>query len=282
MAVCDVCFHHCNIKEGGLGLCMARRCVDGQIVCDNYGHVTGFALDPIEKKPLYHFHPGSRILSVGSYGCNLRCPFCQNHTISYDLNADSAKEESGFVSPEQLADIAISYVKEGNIGVAFTYNEPLIGYEYVRDSAKLIQQSGLQTVLVSNGTAELPVIEELIPLTDAINIDLKAFTDHFYSDFIGGSRAMVMDTIEACAGRCHVEVTTLIIPGENDTAEEMEALSSYLAEVGRKKGVDIPLHITRFFPRFRLTDRDATDIGNLYALVDTARQHLKYVHAGNV
>ncbi|MBQ7677554.1 MAG: radical SAM protein [Lachnospiraceae bacterium] len=311
MAVCDVCFHHCDLKEGQFGLCMARRCLEDRVVCDNYGRITGFALDPIEKKPLYHFYPGSRILSIGSYGCNLRCPFCQNHTISYDLASvyereqavnsgiekssdrqtnsispdrliSAAKEHSTFVSPVRLAELALSYVKEGNIGLAFTYNEPLIGYEYVLDTARLVKQAGLHTVLVTNGTAELSIIEQLLPVTDAMNIDLKGFTDRFYDKLIGGSKRMVMDTIEAAAGRCHLEVTTLIIPGENDSVDEITELAAYLAKIGRKVGVDIPLHLTRFFPRFRMKDHDATDIGHLFTLVDAAKEHLRYVHAGNV
>ncbi len=282
MPRCDVCFHNCNLSEGQTGLCMARRCQNDRIVCDNYGQITGFALDPIEKKPLYLFYPGSRILSVGSYGCNLRCPFCQNYTISYDDGLTAAKGKATYISPEQLASLAMSYVPEGNIGVAFTYNEPLVGYEYVRDAARLVKQEGLHTVLVTNGSANLSVLQELLPVIDAMNVDLKGFSDRFYSSFVGGDRQMVMDFIAHAAGNCHLEVTTLVIPKENDDPEEINSLAKFLSDLGAAHDVDIPLHLTRYFPRYHLTDRDATDVDNLFALADIARKHLKYVFVGNV
>ena len=281
MLKCEVCFHHCDLAEGQSGLCMARECVHGEIVCANYGQITGFALDPIEKKPLYRFYPGSRILSVGSYGCNLRCPFCQNYSISYD-KLDAAKAQATYISPEQLAELAMHYVPEGNIGVAFTYNEPLVGYEYVLDAAALVKERGLSTVLVSNGTAELSILERLLPVIDAMNIDLKGFSDRFYSSFVGGDRAMVMNFIERAATDCHLEITTLVIPGENDDPAEIEALAAYLAELGRKNHVEIPLHLTRFFPRYHLTDRPPTDVETLFSLAELARKHLQYVYVGNV
>ena len=289
MPECSVCFHHCDLKEGQLGLCLARRGTATEVVCDNYGQVTGLALDPIEKKPLYHFHPHSYILSVGSYGCNLRCPFCQNSEISYsDTVKMMAKKEASarqtrYIEPDVLAGLAYEERSNGNIGVAFTYNEPLVGYEYVRDAAREVKKLGMHTVLVTNGTANAQVEEELLPVIDAMNVDLKAFNDTFYDRLIGGSRQMTMDFITRAAEYgCHVEVTCLIIPGENDSPDEMQKLASYLGELGARCGTDIPLHITRFFPRFHMTDRGPTDVGVIYALCDVARRHLKYVHAGNV
>ena len=285
MARCGVCFRRCSIPEGGLGFCGARTCRDGKVTAANYGKITSLALDPIEKKPLNRFYPGSFILSAGSYGCNLRCPFCQNHEISWSERAWRFSEEAEELTPEELADIAERYRSRGNIGAAFTYNEPLIGYEYVRDTAKLLHERGMKTVLVTNGTAELSVLEELAPFVDAMNIDLKGFTDRYYRDVLKGSRQQVLDFIAAAVRICHVELTTLIIPGENDTEEEMDALSRWAAsltdENGTRIGTEIPLHISRFFPRFHMQDREATPVRQVYRLAETARSHLRYVYTGN-
>jgi len=283
--ICEVCFRHCDIPECGLGFCGARTCSDGKVTADNYGRVTSLALDPIEKKPLARFHPGSMILSAGSYGCNLRCPFCQNHQISWSDEAMRFKDRAEYISPEELAETAESLRPRGNIGVAFTYNEPLIGYEYVRDTAKLVHDAGMKCVMVTNGTAELTVLAELIPYIDAMNIDLKGFTDHYYNEVLGGSREMTLAFIEEAVRHCHVELTTLIVPGENDSEDEMRELSSWVADLedaeGRRIGSEVPLHISRFFPAFRMTDRRATDVRHIYRLADTAREHLRYVYTGN-
>ena len=220
MAICKTCFRHCDIPEGGLGFCGARTCEHGVVTAANYGKVTSLALDPIEKKPLARFHSGSMILSVGSYGCNLRCPFCQNYEISWSKEAFRFAEKAEYVSPEELANIAESCRSRGNMGVAFTYNEPLIGYEYIRDAARLVHERGMYNVIVTNGTADLSVLKEIAPYIDAMNIDLKGFTDSYYKDVLGGDRGMVMDFITEAVKRCHVELTTLIVPGENDSEEE--------------------------------------------------------------
>ena len=285
MAVCGVCFRHCNIPEGGTGFCGARTCQDGQVVPENYGKITALMLDPIEKKPLSRFHPGSRILSVGSYGCNLRCPFCQNYDISWGEAINIREKKSEEITPQELADTALFYRDRGNIGVAFTYNEPLIGYEFVRDTAKIVHEAGMLNVLVSNGTAELSVLEELLPYIDAMNIDLKGFTDEYYSEVLDGSRKMVMDFIERAVKDCHVELTTLIIPGENDSEDEIRRMSKWIAGLkdkdGNVMGGDIPLHISRFFPRFHMTDRDATEVKKVYRLAEIAGEELRYVYTGN-
>ena len=270
---CELCFHHCELDDGQTGLCRARGCQDGKIIPLNYGKLTSLALDPIEKKPLRRFRPGSLVLSVGSFGCNLRCPFCQNHEISM---AGDGELQTVELSPEQLAAKASELVPQGNIGVAYTYNEPLIGYEYVRDCAALIHERGLVNVLVTNGTIEDPPWRELLPLIDAANIDLKGFTAAWYRK-LGGNLGTVKRSIALAAERCHVEVTTLLVPGENDSVEEIRELARWLA------GVDpnIPLHLSRFFPRYRMTDRPSTPVERVYHLANEARSYLTYVYTGN-
>ncbi|MBO4330918.1 MAG: AmmeMemoRadiSam system radical SAM enzyme [Oscillospiraceae bacterium] len=282
MPECGVCFRHCIIEEGKSGFCGGRACREGRIVCVNYGKISSAALDPIEKKPLRRFHPGSMILSVGSYGCNLDCPFCQNHEIS---RPKRLKMPSGSVSPERLADMAEKYRSEGNIGLAFTYNEPLIGYEFVRDAARLVKERGMLCVLVTNGCAEPHVLEETAPYIDAMNIDIKGFTDRFYSGLLSGRLESVKTFIARAVQLCHVELTELVIPGENDSEEEMRELTGWIAGLkdadGRTAGDSIPLHVSRFFPRFRMTDRDATDVKRIYRLAEVAREKLRYVYTGN-
>ncbi len=285
MARCEVCFRHCEIKEDAIGFCGARTCRDGKVVAANYARITSLALDPIEKKPLNRFYPGSLILSVGSYGCNLRCPFCQNHEISWSERAWQFADEAEYLPPESLVEIARSYQKRGNIGIAFTYNEPLIGYEYVIDAAKLAHEADLKTVLVTNGTAQLPVLEELAPYVDAMNIDLKGFTDHYYNDVLKGNRKMVMDFIARAVQVCHVELTCLVVPGENDSEDEIRQMTEWIASLtdadGKQIGMDVPLHITRFFPRFHMQDRNATDVRQIRYLVQAAQEKLRYVYRGN-
>ncbi len=275
--VCQVCMHHCVLEPGQTGVCRARKNEGGEIVCENYGWITSLALDPIEKKPLYDFHPGSKILSVGSYGCNLRCPFCQNHEISM---ADGRRLDAEQVSPRQLADLALMWKEQkmaGNIGIAYTYNEPLVGWEFVRDTARLVREYGMQNVLVTNGSATLEVLEELLPWIDAMNIDLKGFREAYYRK-LGGDLETVKAFITRAVEGCHVELTTLIVPGENDSLEDMEAQAKWIADLSPA----IPLHITRFFPRYHMKDREATDVEQLYRLQGIAGKYLKKVYVGNV
>jgi pyruvate formate lyase activating enzyme len=258
-----------------VGHCRGRANRAGKIVCENYGFVTGLALDPIEKKPLYHFFPGRFILSVGSYGCNLRCPFCQNSHIAM-AGAEIRRSAKGgeVFSPAEL--VALAQGRRENIGLAYTYNEPLIGYEFVRDCARLANQAGLRNVLVTNGMICREPLLALLPDIHAMNIDLKGFTGRFY-DWVGGSLETVKETIRLAAAACHVEVTTLIVPGENDSAAEIGELAGWLASVSPT----IPLHITCFFPRWQLTDRPPTPVATVYRLARTARRYLRYVHEGN-
>lgn len=276
-AICNTCMHHCNLEHGQRGICRARKNEGGNVICENYGKVTSLALDPIEKKPLNMFYPGSRILSVGSYGCNLRCAFCQNHEISM---ADEKTAETVYISPQDLADRAAGCKYMGNIGVAFTYNEPLVGWEYIRDAGTLIKEAGMKNVLVTNGTAMLEALEEILPLVDAMNIDLKGFRESYYKE-LGGDLNTVKEFIRRAAKDCHVELTTLIVPGKNDSVSEMEEEAEWIASVGEDVGKEIALHVSRFFPRYRMMKGKATDVETVYNLAETARKHLRHVFTGN-
>ena len=282
MPVCDVCFRHCKIEEKSTGFCGVRTCSEGKIVAANYGKVTSIAIDPIEKKPIKMFRPGAKVLSIGSYGCNLRCPFCQNSSISWSQKAFEYKDRAEYFSPQEIVQSALELKGRGNIGIAFTYNEPLVGYEFVRDTAKLSKQAGMENVLVTNGTATQKVLTEIIPYIDAMNIDLKSFSTSFYKNFLNGDFQMVKDFIIGAVQSCHVELTTLIIPGENDSEQEMRELSAWIAGLEKQYNKKIPLHITRFFPTFQLTNKEPTPIDTIFHLVEVAKESLDYVFPGNV
>ena len=270
---CRLCHHHCKLATGQVGFCRARQNQEGKIRSLSYGRITSAALDPIEKKPLCHFFPGSYILSVGSFGCNLVCPFCQNFSIS-QADATIHTQEA---TPEELLRLALELKEKppGNIGVAFTYNEPLIGYEFVLDTAKLLREAGLKTVLVTNGLIEQEPLRELLPYIDALNIDLKAWNPDFYRS-IGGDLHSVQTNIALATKFSHVEVTTLVIPGKNDSVGEMEAEAKWLANISS----DLPLHISRYFPRYR-SAIPATPAEKIYELVETAKKYLRHVYSGN-
>lgn len=270
--VCEICPKHCRLAFDEVGKCRARYNDGKKITALNYGRITSIALDPIEKKPLYKFYPGSYILSVGSFGCNLNCPFCQNYEISMaDKNFPTRN-----LSPEQLVTLAVEFRDKKNIGVAFTYNEPFIGYEYVRDTSNLLKAVDLKSVLVTNGTVTVGALKKILHLIDAMNIDLKGFSQKIY-DVLGGDFETVKRTIETAVKNCHVEVTTLIVPRMNDSEEEMDAEARWLASISK----DIPLHVSRFFPRYKVTDRPPTDVDKVYRLADVARRHLNFVYTGN-
>ncbi len=270
---CKICPHHCSLSEGQIGLCRARINRNGEITCENYGKLTALALDPVEKKPLRHFFPGNNILSAGSYGCNLRCLFCQNSEISM---ASGERINTDEITPEELVQYAVELKNRRNIGIAYTYNEPLVSYEFVRDCAKLVRSKDLKNVVVTNGYICREPLLELLPFIDAMNIDLKGFTERFYNK-LRGDLETVKTTITLAAEKCHIEVTTLIIPGENDSEGEMEELSGWLASVNP----EIPLHISRFFPRFKMLDKEPTPVATVYNLADVARKKMRYVYTGN-
>lgn len=271
---CVVCPHLCELNEGQTGLCRARRNEGGKIVSINYGKITSIGLDPIEKKPLAKFYPGSMILSVGSFGCNMDCPFCQNYSISA---ASEENVSTKYLSPFELAHLADELKDKGNIGLAFTYNEPMIGFEYVRDTSIETKKLGMKNVVVTSGSVFLPILEEVLPLIDAFNIDLKGFSEDQYRK-MGGDLKTVQNFIIGAAKKSHVEITTLIVPGMNDSEEEMRALSSWLSTVDKA----IPLHITRFFPCRKMSDRMPTDVCLLKNLGEIAKKKLDNVYLGNI
>ena len=268
---CFLCPHECVIKEGNHGICGVRKNINGQLIAESYGQITSVALDPIEKKPLYMFHPGTMILSVGSYGCNFRCPFCQNHGIAMPKERLRCEK----ITPEGLVAFAQKAVAHGNIGVAYTYNEPLIGYEFVYDCAKLVRDAGLKNVLVTNGFISEEPLETILPYIDAMNIDLKGFASGFYQK-IGGDLEAVKAVIKRASESCHVEVTTLVIPGENDG--DVEEIAKWLADVD----ASIPLHLSRFFPRNEYKNREPTPREMVLELKEVAGRYLEHVFVGNV
>lgn len=269
---CFLCPHGCTLQPGNTGACRARKNVDGQLYSLNYANVASIALDPVEKKPLYHFHPGKLILSVGTFGCNFKCSFCQNWTIAH-RDARTMKLE-----PAELADLAVEYAAKGNIGIAYTYNEPSIWYEYVLESAKLVKEKGLANVLVTNGFIGKEPLEQLLPYIDAMNIDVKAFTEDFYKKYCKGSLEAVMRTVERSAGSCHVEITTLVIPGLNDSPDEIGKLAKWISSIDP----DIVLHLSRFFPNYQMTDIPPTPADTLEKAQKSAQAYLKYVYLGNI
>lgn len=267
---CSVCPHGCELAEGRYGLCRARTVRGGKIISENYGEVTALAFDPVEKKPLVRFLPGSCILSVSLWGCNMRCPWCQNDGIS------RGPARFRKMTPREIADQAQELVPQGNIGLAFTYNEPLICPEFILDTARLIREAGMKNVLVTNGMIRGDVLDGILPFIDAFNIDLKTFSAEKYRR-IGGGLETVKETIARSARTAHVEVTTLIVPGFNDSREEIRSIASFIAGIDRS----IPLHVTRFFPAGEMKKTPPTPVKTVYGLAELAGTVLENVFPGN-
>lgn len=270
---CQLCPHYCKLGESQIGFCGARKAVQGEVRSLNYGKITSLALDPIEKKPLAYFRPGSYILSVGSFGCNMACPFCQNYEIAKG-NLDSVYVRD--MTPEELVQLAIADKKRGNIGLAFTYNEPLIAFEFILDTAKIARQVDLEIVIVSNGQINEPYLEQLLPYVTAWNVDLKCFSQEGYQR-IGGHFETVLRTIELTQKSAHLEITTLIVPGLSDDPDEMKAEAEFLA----KLDPDLPLHLSRYFPCYKYFE-PATDKNLIRELKKIAEQSLNRVSLGNM
>lgn len=265
---CELCPNLCLIPEGKAGRCLGRKNVGGKLVAVNYGETVSLNPDPMEKKPLYHFLPGSDVLSVATYGCNLLCPFCQNWEISQRV------AQTRYVAPEQLVQLA----QESNSpAVAFTYTEPLIWLEYLMDVCPLLHQTGVKNVLVTNGMVNSGPLAELLPHLDAMNVDLKSIRPEFYSNYVKGNLDAVKGTLRTASGRCHTEITVLLIPGCNDSEEEVEELTDFVASLGRT----VPLHISRYFPRHKASE-PATPIETILAAAKRAKRKLDYVYVGNV
>jgi pyruvate formate lyase activating enzyme len=272
---CDVCPRECKLHEGQRGLCFVRACADGKVVLTTYGRSSGFCVDPIEKKPLNHFLPGTSVLSFGTAGCNLACRFCQNWDISKSKDIDTLADAA---SPTTIATAAMA---QGCASVAFTYNDPVVFLEYAADVADACHEAGLRTVAVSAGYVHPGPRRQLFSRMDAANIDLKAFTEDFYKRICAGHLQPVLDTLEwLVANNVWTEVTTLLIPGHNDGDDEIGLLSRWLVD---HLGRDVPLHFSAFHPDFRMLDVPPTPPATLTRARDIAMAAgLRYVYTGNV
>lgn len=267
---CRLCPYECQIPQGGKGACGVRQNKDGILYSLVYGKTTGMALDPIEKKPLYRYHPGEFILSIGTRGCNLHCDFCQNWHISQEVGAPT----------EEITSLeVVKAAKElHSFGIAYTYNEPFIWYEFVLDTAKLAKQNGLENVLVTNGFVNMEPLEGILPFIDAMNIDLKSFDEDFYIKVCKGRLKPVLDVIKLSAKKCHIELTNLIIPTLNDSESSIRKMVDWIYE---NLGAEVPLHISRYFPCYKM-DLPATPAETLKTAEKIAKEKLKYVYVGNV
>jgi len=273
---CYLCPRHCHIGVGQHGFCFVRENVEGVLIQKAYGRPAAIALDPIEKKPLFHFHPGSTVLSLGTAGCNLGCQFCQNFDIS---KARSVQQGSGHMTPEQIVEMALA---QGARSIAFTYNEPTIWAEFVIDIAREAHKAGLRTVMVSNGYITREAFFEVYEHIDAANIDLKAFSEDFYTKVTLSHMEPVLKALRWLRRETSVwfEITNLIIPGANDTpAETVELCDWIMGELGD----DVPLHFTAFHPDFKMLDRDPTSPETIHIARQLALERgLKYVYEGNI
>ncbi len=271
---CILCPHYCLINEGDAGKCNVRKNMDGQLFTMNYGEITSISLDPIEKKPLHFYKPGTSILSVGSFGCNLKCSFCQNYSIA-QIEEFRGRRDS--VSSKELVDIIIK--RKDSIGIAFTYNEPSIWYEYIYEVSKLLKESdpSKDIVLITNGFINEDPLRKLLPYINAMNIDLKGFNNRFYHEICGGSLEPVLKTIEIAGKSTYVEVTTLLVTGENDNLGEVEDIARFIASIDK----NIPLHLSRYFPTYKM-DNPPTDLKFMYKAKAVADKYLKKIILGNV
>ena len=273
---CELCPHNCIIKNKETGICKVRKNTDGKLISTNYGLVSSMGFDPIEKKPLYHFYPGKEILSVGSLGCNLKCQFCQNWQIS-QTSVENFRRESEIFSPEQIAQIAQS--KQSNIGVAYTYNEPIIFYEFMLHTAEKVKENNQQNVMVTNGFMNSKPLHNLHHVIDAYSVDLKAFNNDFFIKYTKSQLEPVKQTLIniANAGK-HLEITNLVIPTLNDNPDEFEQMVKWIAQNTGKATV---LHLSRYYPTYQL-NIEATPINTLIELKKIAESYLSYVYLGNI
>lgn len=272
---CNLCPWHCIIEEGRRGICGTRENKNGKLYALNYGKITALAIDPIEKKPLFHWYPGSPILSISTFGCNLQCPWCQNWHISRASLEEAIYEER---SPEEI----VSLTKRYNVPfIAYTYNEPFIWYEYIYDVASLARKEGIKNVFVTNGFIEKEPLEDLISYIDAANVDIKAFKKDTYLKIIKGKLEPILENVVYMYSKgVHVETTYLIVPGINDSYEEIREFARWQVE---NLGPDSPIHFSRFFPHYKMTHVPPTDVEVLIKARKIAMEEgVRYVYIGNV
>ncbi len=265
---CILCPHNCIITEGKTGICGIRKNINNRLIATSYGKASAVAIDPIEKKPLYHFYPSASALSFGTIGCNFKCPYCQNWHISQNTN-----HPTEYISPEEAVEIAVE--KKINI-ISYTYSEPLIWYEWVYETSKLAAKKGIKNTLVTNGYINPEPLEKLVKYIDAANIDVKAFNQNFYTKLCKGKLEYVKKNVEYLYDKIHIELTMLIIPSWNDNPDEIEKFSQWVASLSK----DIPVHFSRYFPQYNF-DVPSTPIETLKKAYDIAKQYLNFVYIGN-
>ena len=270
---CLLCPHLCALRAAGTGLCGVRQEKDGRLFSMNYGLCAAMAMDPIEKKPLYHFYPGRKIFSVGTVGCNLSCGFCQN----WQLATGAPGLESVRLIPVELLALLESYSEQNPLGIAYTYSEPGIWYEYLLDTAMLVRKRGYKNVLVTNGFLNQAPLRELLPYIDAINIDLKAFNEDYYRRYCGGRLAPVLRYVETAAAAAHLELTYLVIPTLNDSEADIRRFAAWVAEINPA----IPVHFSRYYPQYKFT-LPATPVALMENIAAIAKEKLQYVYLGNL
>jgi pyruvate formate lyase activating enzyme len=270
---CQLCPQFCRLKAGEIGLCGVRREEDGKLYTLNYGLCAAMAMDPIEKKPLYHFYPGRDVLSVGTVGCNLSCGFCQN----WHLARSAPGVETTHLSPVELAAMLDHYEKHNPIGVAYTYSEPGMWYEYVLETAKEVRCRGYKNVLVTNGFLNKEPLSELLPYIDAFNIDVKSFQDAYYRDHCAGRLEPVLRYVEMAAAASHVELTYLVVPTLNDSVEDIRRFADWVAAINPA----IPVHFSRYYPQHKFT-LPPTPVSVMENVRDLAMEKLHHVYLGNL
>ena len=274
---CHLCNHRCKIREGKRGICGVRENRQGTLYSLVYGKIVAEHIDPIEKKPLYNFLPGSRAYSIGTVGCNFHCKHCQNYEISQYPHARGSRIIGTPRTPEAIVQAAED---AGCASIAYTYTEPTIFFEFAYDTGRLAHQKGIKNVFVSNGYMSAEALDRIAPYLDAINVDLKAFSETTYKDVCGARLAPVLETIQQMKERnVWVEVTTLVIPGLNDAESELRAIAGFVKRVGR----EVPWHVTAFYPTYKMTDRPPTPAATLRRAREIGlAEGLRYVYEGNV
>jgi pyruvate formate lyase activating enzyme len=272
---CNLCPHNCMIGDGKTGICHVRRNIKGELFLETYGMVSSMGLDPIEKKPFYHFYPGQLIFSIGSYGCNLSCKFCQNHEISQCVPSNMQKQK--IYSPAEIVELAGR--KRSSIGIAYTYNEPVVWFEYLMDIAELSGLNGFKNVMVTNGFINSRPLENLLEVIDAFNVDLKGFTEDFYlTQTMSKLDPVKQNLLQIRKAGKHLEITHLLVTGKNDDVKDFTNMVKWIND---ELGADTILHLSRYFPNYKMFE-PPTSPQMLSLFYDIAKQYLKYVYIGNL